>query len=188
MATLVVETGTGLDPNANSYIALIDAVAYLDARLYTDAWDEQDDDQKTLALIMATRVIDAAAIFRGYKKIQSQPLQWPRVKARNDEYAGSIAFPFPYYPWIYYDENSIPPILAQATCVEALELLRGDRTVDQGAPGIRSLGLGQGAMTMTFDSSTNTRSTSDEVRKMLARLVKGFRGAGGGMKRVVRVR
>lgn len=186
MPTLVVETGSGLDPNANSYCDVAFADTYMDARMYTDEWDNLAPTDKARALIFATRTIDAACVFRGYKKLNSQPLMWPRVRAKNDQSAGSIAWPISLYPYVYYDENSIPPELAQATAVQALELARADRTVDQGAPGVSSLGLGQGALTMTFGSGTNAKSTAPEVRKLLAGLVKGFRGCSGN-RRVTRV-
>jgi hypothetical protein len=187
MPTLTVETGSGSDPNANCYIALADAVTYHDNRLHTEAWDSADSDARKQALIMATRVVDANCIFRGYKKLSTQPLQWPRVRARNDEVAGSIGYPYTLYAYLYYDENSIPPALAQATALEALELLRGDRTTDPGAPGISSLGLGQGAVSLTFNAMSNPGSTSDEVRRILAPMVRGFRSSRGGSRHVTRI-
>jgi hypothetical protein len=185
MVTLIVETGTGDNPDANCYTTLEAAVAYMDAQLYTDEWDAEDADTRTQALIMATRVIDTSCIFKGYRKTTVQPLEWPRIRARNVDFYGWQAFPRVGIPWIYYDENSIPKLLADATALNAQELIKKNRTVDPPTKGVSSFEL-PGPLRFVFDKSDRPVPLSDTVKQTLQKLVKGFRGTSG-MRHVVRV-
>jgi len=185
MVTLVVEDGTGSNPNANSYCDLASAVLYMDNRLNTAEWDAADSDTRSQALITATRTIDADCKFRGYKKLATQPLYWPRVKAKNDDLYGPL--PWPHTGWLggYWDENSIPIPLRDATALEALELLRGDRTKDPSIRGLTSFTI-PGPLSFTFDQASVPMPLSDEVKRMLTPLITSFR-YGGGVRRVTRV-
>ena len=63
---------------AGSYIDRIEAQAYFDGRLNTDAWDDVTDDaEKDKSLIMSTRIIDRLN-FLGTKTDDNQDLQFPR--------------------------------------------------------------------------------------------------------------
>lgn len=63
---------------AGSYIDRLEAQAYFDGRLNTEAWDDAtDDEQKDKSLIMATRIIDRLN-FSGVKAVAVQILQFPR--------------------------------------------------------------------------------------------------------------
>jgi hypothetical protein len=189
-ATVIVETGSGADPDANSYISLADAVSYLENRLYTTEWDNADAEARSQALIMATSTLDANCIFRGYRKLVKQPLAWPRVLAKNDDYWQVGGLPFNVYTTLrYWKENEVPFYVVQATALEALELLRSDRTTDPGTKGVSSLGLGQGALTMTFTGKKSDlpQPMSDEVQKVIMPVVDGFRSGATMARRVVRV-
>lgn len=183
--TVTVETGSGTNPNANSYISITDAQTYHDNSLYAAEWHNATSLQQKQAVVTATRIIDASCAFRGYRKLTSQPLAWPRVLAKNDEYCAGY-----YNPLMtslpYYDENSLPRVLVEATAVVALEVLRSDRTADAGSKGITDLSLGSGALSLSLDASNAPKPLPDETLRMLSGLVRSFRGYGSATKRVVR--
>jgi DnaT-like ssDNA binding protein len=182
--TLVVEDGTGL-ATANCYTTLDAAQLYFEGSLYSADWDNETPDNKTTALIMATRVIDTSCIFKGYRKTTVQALEWPRIRARNPDFYGWQAFPRVGIPWIYYDENSIPKLLADATALNAIELIRKDRTIDPPTKGVKSFEL-PGPLRFDFDKLDRPVPLTDSVKQTLQKLVKGFRGSSG-MRHVVRV-
>jgi len=184
----VAESGSGTNTDANSYISLADANDYMAGSLYAEEWNAATDANKNLALISATRTLDANCIWRGYRKLTQQPLGWPRVLAKNDDY-WIAGLPIGIYSARrYWSENEIPFYLSQGTALEALELLRVDRTKDPELQGISSIGLGQSALTMTFtgNKADLPKPLSEEVRKTVVPLVTSFRGTNV-VRRVVRV-
>jgi len=98
--TITVETGSGTNAAANSYVSVADFQAYADARGYsysdTDAGCE-------ILLIKAMDYIEARrSRFQGIKTSSTQPLQWPRS-------------------WVYIDDyivenDTIPTELIKAQC------------------------------------------------------------------------
>lgn len=83
--TITVETGSGENASANSYVSVADFQAYADARGYsypaTDAACEQ-------LLIKAMDYLEAQRNrYQGYKAIRTQPLQWPRSWVVIDGYS-----------------------------------------------------------------------------------------------------
>ena len=76
--TLTKETGAGL-ADANSYADLDDGNVYHAGHLYATAWTAATDEQKAVALVMATRLIDAEFQFNGKCTSAVQALQWPRA-------------------------------------------------------------------------------------------------------------
>ena len=79
--TLIVETGTGLDTAANSYVSLVEADAYVATMpsLLRDPWLALTlaADRENL-LIYSTRVLDQRATYNGSKTVSASPLRWPR--------------------------------------------------------------------------------------------------------------
>ena len=51
-----------------------------DGHLYASAWTGATDDQKAVALVMASRLIDAEFQFNGTRTNAVQGLQWPRAR------------------------------------------------------------------------------------------------------------
>lgn len=81
---ITVETGSGTNAAANSYVSVDDFQAYADARGYsysdTDAGCE-------ILLIKAMDYIEARRTrFQGVKTTSTQPLQWPRTCVYIDDY------------------------------------------------------------------------------------------------------
>jgi hypothetical protein len=169
MITVVTETGTG-DPAANSYVTVAEVDAIHSISLYADEWNQSTDDDKAKAIISATRLIDADCRFRGYRRTEAQALEWPRYKAKNDDAYGQRPGQISALYMSYYDDSKIPERLKQGVAQVALDLLRGDRTQDVSSKGIRSLGIGQGAVTLSIDSGTVQTPLSDAAKRILAKL------------------
>jgi hypothetical protein len=134
--TLIKEDGTGKD-DANSYATVADANAYHDGHLYATAWTAATDDQKAVALVMATRLIDAEFQFNGTRTTAGQSLQWPRAmcpEPDNVHVPISVLLPIPY-DYVQYD--TVPKAVVQATCEMARELLIADRTVAPAGEGLK---------------------------------------------------
>lgn len=77
---LVVENGDGL-PNAESYISVDDATAYLTAIGEGTEWSALSVAEQEAALRLATSWIDGHYGWPGQIKVNDQALAWPRVGA-----------------------------------------------------------------------------------------------------------
>ncbi len=184
--TLVLEDGTGM-ASANSYASIADGDTYHGASLYAPEWTNATAANKAIALGMATRVIDSNCSFRGYRKSMTQALEWPRIRAKNDDFYGQMPGRISALFANYFDENSVPLRLKQATAQVALDLLRGDRTLESGQKGLQSVGIGQGAVSVTFAQGEVGRADrptplTEEAQRMLVKMVHNFRYGHGSMK------
>lgn len=187
--TLVEEDGTGL-ADANSYTNLSAANDYHAANLYNEEWTAADDPKREIALVMATRTIDTNMQFGGYKSTTEQALQWPRLGVVNKDAGPDDVVWAPLTARLdvgnFFPGDSLPKLLKDATAHLALDLLRIDRTLDDDAKGIRSLSIGQGAVSIDFDKGSSSVPLSDEVQRMLTKLG-ATRYGRGGRKKVTRV-
>jgi Putative DnaT-like ssDNA binding protein len=139
--TLIKEDGTG-KADANAYADLDDANAYHDGHLYASAWTAATDAQKTTALVMATRLIDAEYQFNGTRTTADQALQWPRAmcpEPDNVHVPISVLLPIPYD---YVEYDIVPKAVVQATCEMARELLIADRTTAPPGEGLSYQNVG----------------------------------------------
>lgn len=73
--TLIATAGAA---NANAYATVQEADAYLEGRVGAAAWADLDAEQKDVALVTATRALDAFE-FIGRRATSTQALEWPRV-------------------------------------------------------------------------------------------------------------
>ncbi len=122
--TLIKEDGTG-KVDANAYANAADGDAYHEGHLYATAWTAATAEQKDAALVMATRLIDAAYQFGGVKATFAQALQWPRAECRDQD--GDDVLP----------SNAVPKAVRDATCEQARELLIVDRTAAPDGEGLK---------------------------------------------------
>ncbi len=122
--TLIKETGAGL-VDANSYADVADGNAYHAGHLYASAWTAASADQKAVALVMASRLIDAEYQFGGTRAVATQSLQWPRRQCRILDDEDALA------------EIMVPKAVVQATCELARELLLVDRTASPAGEGLK---------------------------------------------------
>lgn len=185
--TLTLEDGSGL-PNANAYASVAECDAYHAAHLYATAWIAATSDQKAIALVMATRTINNNFNFYGFRLGSEQGLEWPRARVpnRNVDATGRVGFG-QVGSGAWYDEASIPRELREATCEMARELLTANRTADDASKGIASLGLGQGAIAITFNPGDRKQPLTEEVMRLLEPLGTPRGGSRGGQVRTMRV-
>lgn len=153
--TLVVEDGTQV-ANANSYLSVANAQLYFDARLYPEAWNAFDPDKKSAALQWATKLIDANTQWKGWRAGTVQALEWPRIYVP-DTRMNPYHFTYdPLAPWpqqgAVYQSNVIPKLLKDAVAEMAGEMAKIDRAAEWEAIGVQSIGLGQGALNVSFAS------------------------------------
>ncbi len=127
--TLIKETGAGL-ANANSYADVADGNAYHDGHLYATAWTGATADQKAVALVMASRLMDAQYQFGGARSVASQALQWPRRQCRIPDEADVLA------------DDAVPKAVVEAACELARELLIADRTAAPAGEGLKYYNAG----------------------------------------------
>jgi hypothetical protein len=139
--TLIKETGAGL-ADANAYADVATGDAYHDGHLYATAWTVATADQKAVALVMATRVLDAEYRFGGVKAKDGQALQWPRSECREPD-TGDVV-----------PDDAVPKALVDATCELARELLIADRTA---APAGEGMSYQNNGSLQTGYDKTDTR-------------------------------
>ena len=116
MATMTVETGSA-SSTANSYSSVDDADTYHEKRLHVSTWTAATDDNKEIALMWATRLIDEQVTWNGVTTSATQALMWPRN--------------------LVYDRNgnailstTIPDWLKEAVAEYARYLIGEDRTTE----------------------------------------------------------
>jgi hypothetical protein len=134
--TLIKETGAGL-VDANSYADVADGDAYHDGHLYATAWTGASDDQKAVALVMASRLIDAEWQFNGTRTNAVQGMQWPRARCPEPDAIHvplQVLLPIPS-DFVRFD--SVPKAVTDATCEMARELLITDRTTAPPGEGLK---------------------------------------------------
>ena len=169
--TLIKETGAGL-ANANSYASVADGVAYHEGHLYATAWDNAGAAAQAVALVMATRLIDACYQFGGLRAIATQALQWPREDCPNPDSAD--AFP----------SDEIPATLIEATCELARELIVKDLTAAPEGEGLSYLNVG--TTQKGFNKSDTPQVITRVVQAMLGKLG-SMTSAKSGSVKLVRV-
>jgi hypothetical protein len=148
--TLIKEDGTS-KPDANTYADLDDGDDYHAGHLYASAWTSATDDQKSVALVMATRLIDAEFQFNGTRTNAAQSLQWPRARCPEPDAIHvplQVLLPIPS-DFVRFD--SVPKAVVDATCEVARALLIEDRTANPLGEGLKFTGLG--ASQTSFDKS-----------------------------------
>jgi len=164
--TLIKETGAGL-ANANAYADVADGDAYHAGHLYASAWTAASADQKAVALVMASRLIDAEYQFGGVKSVDSQALQWPRYRCPDPDRDATLGVGLLLTSENWVPENLVPKAVIQATCELARELLIVDRTA---APAGEGLKYYNNAGVQTGYDKTDTRPVIPKlVQAMLAK-------------------
>jgi hypothetical protein len=165
---LIKEDGTG-KVDANSYAAVTDGDAYHEAHLYAADWAAASAGNKAVALVMATRLIDAHYQFRGFKTHDTQALQWPREFARDDDALRVSGIGGLMSRDQYFNSAIVPKLLRDATIETARELIKADRTEAPDGEGLASMSL-TGTLSMTFDKSDRPPVIPHVAQAMLTKL------------------
>jgi hypothetical protein len=118
-------------PNANSYVTVADADAYLNARLNAGAWTDATADNRARALIEAQRSLTPLP-WAGSRATDEQALAWPRLYVANPDaprpldITGRENILRAYI--VYYDDDVVPQRVKDAQCELALEFLKAGST------------------------------------------------------------
>lgn len=105
----------------SAYVTLADAQTYFGTRLYTDKWAAATTTEKTAALAMAQREIDALPLI-GTKAVSTQTDQFPRAYVvRTDAFNMTSPASFSTYGTV---DLIVPQAVKDAECEEALAILR----------------------------------------------------------------
>lgn len=134
MAITLITTPGAVD--ANAYVSLAEADAYMETVLHaSEWWDANDDDQKA-AIAWATRLLDQQINWYGTKTTETQSLRIPMVWNIVD-------------PDGYEISDLIVPVFAKnATSEFAKHLIIKDRTLPSDTFGFKRLRAGQLEMEM----------------------------------------
>jgi hypothetical protein len=156
----------------NSYIDIEYATGYFSERLFSDPWDNANDDDKAKALIMATKKIDRQPLV-GRKATAAQGLECPRsIYSYNKNFFGDCCFVTQdggkyitnSQGWIV--ENEVSENIKNAVCEEALALLDfgNDKRLKLQKQGVKSFSVSK--MSETY-SGTTRKLLSEEAREFL---------------------
>lgn len=129
-----------------AYISITDANTYFTARVGADLWEDSSDDDKSQALVHATRLIDRLN-FEGVKYADDQPLEFPR------RYSENFSWNFggdPTTTPIPTTTPNVPNEIMFACCEIALALLDGVDP-EQEMNNLTSVSQGYGQVRETYD-------------------------------------
>jgi hypothetical protein len=180
---LIKEDGMG-KADANAYADVADGDAYHAGHLYATAWTGASADQKAVALVMASRLIDAEFQFNGTRTTANQALQWPRAmcpEPDNVHVPISVLLPIPY-DYVQYDK--VPKAVVQATCEMARELLIADRTTAPVGEGLTYQNIGGN---QTGYDKTDKRPVLSQVAQVMLAKYGSQISAKSGAVRLMRV-
>lgn len=163
---LVIETGTGLDPTANSYTSAATVTAYHEAR-GNAAWTGTDA-VKESAILRAMTYIESLP-WHGYKTAHTNPLEWPR-SCTEDRNGYAIA------------SNVVPQAVVNALCEAALRELEtaGSTMADAGRDDAMTRLEIAGAVKLEWGAAAPTVTDFRVVRALL----KGLIAPSGGVRLV----
>lgn len=155
--------------SANSYIDDVDAQAYFDTRLNTDAWDDADSISQEEALLQACQILEQLD-YVGQPATSTQALQWPRLADDGVTLIRNFAI------------TANPDPVRKAQCEVALWLLQtGGSGVAVGAGTVESVQIGQ-AVTVKYAQPTSGETAVDTagvdysgLPLQAARFLKGLR-------------
>jgi len=140
---------------SNSYATVAESDAYHDARLHSDDWTSASTATKTVALIMATRTMDALFEWAAWPTTTTQVLQWPRNAVPR---RGGLT---------YVGNMEIPPELKNATAELARLLIVEDRTADNDIETNKLKSLTADPVTLVFGDGVTAKPIADLVAALL---------------------
>jgi hypothetical protein len=151
MTITIIATPKATD--ANSYATVAQGDTYHETHLYAGDWTGATDERKKAALVWATRMLDDAYQFVGWRTTTTQKLAWPRVGVwKRDN--------------VEVDDDTIPDFLSNAASELARSLLTADRTAEPETKGFSEIGVGP--ITLKIDKRDAALAPiSDAVYEML---------------------
>ena len=179
MAVTIDATAGGA--NANSYMTLAQADAYVEAMIEsTDVgkWTTGTDDSRNRALTAAAERLDRER-FLGARATDTQARQWPRTGVRKpDTYVNTYATGFPFrISEDYFTDTEIPDQVKRAQVVLAVYLNNNKDGI--GLSGLEDFKNVQiGSLNVTPDKTGAVGA--DRVPPLLERYLTGLRISGPG--------
>jgi hypothetical protein len=168
--TLVKEDGSGA-ADANSYASASDGDTYHDAHLYASDWTAATTANKEKALAMATRLIDSCYQFNGFRASNSQALQWPRRLCVDPDRESITSQRLLYGNNLgpYFDSDTVPQAVINATCEVARELIKADSTDAADSQEMQEIKIA-GSISLTFDKKDKQPTISETAQFFLSKL------------------
>ena len=160
-------------PTANAYVSLEVANQYhLDRPAVGATWETATDDQKTAAILWATKQLDNLWSWNGYPENVSQALAWPRkaITKRNG-LSG------------YVPSTTIPIEIQYATAEYARQLLASDLLANSDIESLGILSLTAGPVSLSFRDSVRAKPVPDVVVSMIPYEWGTFRLRSGGFSK-----
>jgi len=162
---LIKEDGS-IVSDANSYADLDDANTYFSTRLNSTSFVSETDDNKAIALIQATRAIDNYLTHKGYKVLDDQSLEYPRIGYRDlNQNVNQYNYIFPALK------------LKEATCELAIYMLDDDRLVSDSMNGIKSIKVA-GSIEIQTTDKTEDLIIPNHVFRILSKYATKKSGSG----------
>jgi len=146
---VVVETGTGTNPAANSYVSEADLTAYATARGKTIAGN-------TTALLISAMDELETRNYKGSRVSSAQPLSWPRSGV--------------YVDGVYIDDETIPQRIKNAQCEAALAIDGGADFGAASSGGVKRERV-EGAIEVEYATTQQApiyRGLENQLRPLLA--------------------
>jgi len=140
----------------NSYVDLVEAMAYFEDKLDVAAWLEAPDGQKEQALVTATAMLDQLS-WIGHVLDVAQPLAFPRNGSYFDTRLG-----------MYAPLNPTPKRVELACLETAYHLLNNDGMLDSTGQ-VKSLTVGPISITNIVDVPKLSTVARNYIKDMLSR-------------------
>ena len=153
----VVLNAIAADPDANAYLTLEEAIAYVDGHISSATWDAATADERRRAIVTATALLDASFTWDGEPTTYEQRLLWPRtgcITRTGDDLA----------------DDTIPGSIKDATAELARQLLASDRTADNDAEAAGLQSLSAAGISLSFKASAKSKPIPDAVARMVSHL------------------
>ena len=164
-------------PTANAYVTVLVADQYhLDRPAVGSTWEIATVDQKTAAILWATRLLDNFWTWNGYPTNATQALAWPRT--------GLIR----RHGWGSLPSGEIPVEIQFATSEYARQLLVSDLAANSDIESLGITSLTAGPVSLSFKDSVVAKPVPDVVVNLIPWEWGTFRSRGGSATRdLVRV-
>jgi hypothetical protein len=173
MPVTIIDATPG-SSTANSYVTLAVANQYhLDRPAVGTTWSGASDDQKTAALLWATKLLDLLWTWKGYTTTSTQALMWPRngLMTRNG--------------WESLPSDTVPIEIQHATAEYARQLLAGDLAGNSDIETKGITAITAGPVSLQFKDSVRAKPVPDTVVYLIPREW-GYITGGGGVRQAVR--
>lgn len=158
VTTLVATAGA---TDANAYVTSAVADQYhLDHPQFgttalTGLWSAATADQKSAAILWATKLLDRLFVWKGTIAATTQRLGWPRAGLADVN------------EWNALDHLTIPEQIQWATAEFARQLLIADRTQDSDIEAQRITSIRAGSVALTFGAGVMAKQIPDAVKVLI---------------------